>query len=100
VAIARSPRIDPGAALEHHRDERAGGDELDELAEERLVEVLGVVTLRQLAGHRQHAQRDGHESLALEPHEDLAAQSARIGIGLGEDERALHRDGLLGVVSR
>ena len=62
TAIAKSPRIEPGAAssgfvapmtwraavdrlvaLEDHRDERARGDELDELAEERLALVLGVV---------------------------------------------------------
>src|SRR4051812_15446290 len=30
-------------ALQDHRDERAAGDELDELAEERLALVLGVV---------------------------------------------------------
>ena len=71
TSIAKSPRIEPvrglervrGAdhlaggldrlvALEHHRDERAGGDELDELAEERLAVVLGVVLLGQVLGRR------------------------------------------------
>ena len=32
-------------ALEHDRDERAAGDELDELAEERALGVLGVVLM-------------------------------------------------------
>src|SRR5262245_31033644 len=35
-------------ALEDERDDRAGGDELDELAEERLALVLGVVLLGEL----------------------------------------------------
>ena len=61
TSSAKSPRIEPVAAssgfvapitwraarrpraLEDHRDERAGGDEVDELAEERLALVLGVV---------------------------------------------------------
>ena len=33
-------------ALEHRGDQRAAGDELDELAEERLLGVLGVVLVR------------------------------------------------------
>ena len=36
-------------ALEDHGDQRAGGDELDELAEERLALVLGVVLLGEVA---------------------------------------------------
>ena len=67
TSIAKSPRIEPGVglervrradhlaggrdgllALEHHRDQRAGGDEVDQLAEERLALVLGVVLLGEL----------------------------------------------------
>ena len=65
TSVPKSPRIEPvvgldrvgGAdqlpggrdrldALEHGGDQRAAGDELDELAEERLVGVLGVVLVR------------------------------------------------------
>ena len=71
TSSAKSPRIEPGrglervgradhlaggddglVALEHQRDQRPRGDELDQLAEERLALVLGVVALGQLLGHR------------------------------------------------
>ena len=74
TSIAKSPRIEPVVAssgfvapitwraavdglvaLEHHRDERRGGDEVDELAEERPLRVLGVVRLGELARRRQRA---------------------------------------------
>ena len=42
--------------VEHHRHQRPTGDEVDQLPEERLVLVLGVVLLRQVAvdGHVLH----------------------------------------------
>ena len=71
IASANSPRSDAGVgvgrvrradrlaarrdralALEHEREGRAGGDEVDELAEERLLAVLGVVRLAELAASR------------------------------------------------
>ena len=42
-------RRDRALALEHERERRARGDEVDELAEERLLLVLGVVRLADLA---------------------------------------------------
>ena len=77
-------------ALEHHRDDRAGGDEVDELAEERPLGVLGVVALGQLAGDGHVAQRDDLQALALEAGDDLAAQGAGEGVGLYEDQRSVH----------
>ena len=71
IESARSPRIVPGAAsagfvapivlrhdrdralaLEHERERRRRGDEVDELAEERLLAVLGVVLLGERRGRR------------------------------------------------
>ena len=68
IASANSPRSDAGIgvggvrradrlaagrdralAFEHERERRPGGDEVDELAEERLLAVLGVVRLAELA---------------------------------------------------
>ena len=44
-----SRRCDRALSLEHHRDQRTARDELDQLAEERLLGVLGVVALGELA---------------------------------------------------
>ena len=108
TSIAKSPRIEPGGrlervggadhlargldrllALEHHRDDRAGGDELDELAEERLAVVLGVVLLGEVLGHLHVAHGDDLQALALEAGDDLAGQAAGEGVGLDEDERSM-----------
>src|SRR3954451_4603631 len=42
-------RLDSAMPLDAHRDERAAGDELDELAEERLALMLAVVLARRVA---------------------------------------------------
>ena len=80
-------------ALEHHRHQRAGGDEVDQLLVERLALVLGVVLRGQLAGHGHQLQGDEPQSLALEAGDYLARQVAGKGIGLDKDERALHGGG-------
>ena len=41
----RAPRLDGVRALDHRGHERAAGDEVDEVTEERLVGVLAVVGL-------------------------------------------------------
>src|SRR5215212_5932457 len=63
-------RLDRLEPLEDERDERAAGDEVHELAEERALAVLGVVLLGEvpLDGHVLH--RDDREALALEAGED------------------------------
>src|SRR5580693_5787844 len=100
ISIAKSPRIDRAdqlprgpdgvGPLEHHRHDRARGDEVDELAEERALGVLGVVTFGEIA-------RDGHvpqghdaQALALEAGDDLAAEAAGEGVGLYEDQSSVH----------
>src|SRR5204863_2585729 len=80
--------LDRRLALEHHRDERAGGDEVDELTEERLAVVLGVVLLGGVLVERHQLQRGEGQALALEAGDDLAAEAAREGVGLDEDEGA------------
>ena len=92
--VGRADHLARGAdcllALEHHRDERAGGDEAHELAEERLAVVLGVVLLGQLRVHRHVAERDDAQALALEAGDDLAGQVARERIRLDQDEGLVH----------
>src|SRR6185312_5217994 len=92
--VRRADRLARGlhrlVALEHGGDERAGGDELDELAEERALLVLGVVGLGRLARELLLLQRDDCEALALEASEDLARQAAREGVRLDQDEGPVH----------
>ena len=109
TSIAKSPRIEPGAAssglvapITWRAASTAGspsstiatsGPEVmnvDQLAEERLAVVLGVVPLGQLGGHRHLLERREPQALALEAGDDLAGQVAREGVGLDEDQRALH----------
>src|SRR5690349_12147398 len=73
-------------ALEDQRHQRPGGDELDELAEERLAVVLGVVALGEVLVHRHVLQRDDAQALALEAGDDLAGQPARERVRLDQDE--------------
>ena len=82
--------LDGVLALEHHRDDRPRGDEVDELAEERALGVLGVVVLGELAGDGHVPQGDDPQALALEAGDDLAGQRAGEGVGLDEDQRSLH----------
>ncbi len=108
IASAYSPRSEPGVglggvrradraaarrdralALEHERERRARGDEVDELAEERLLAVLGVVRLAELAARDEQPRGAQLQTAALEARDDLAGEIARDGVGLGEDESAL-----------
>ena len=77
IDVAKSPRIVPGVgvrgirradrlphrrdralALDHERPRRRGGDEVDELAEERLLAVLGVVLLAELLADAEELAAD------------------------------------------
>ena len=80
-------------SLERDRSHRAGGDEGDETVVEVLPGVHVVVLLGQGLRHRQQPQADDLEALALEAADDLADESALDGIGLGQDEGALHDGG-------
>src|SRR5258707_5833883 len=83
-------RPDGVGALEHHRQDRARGDEVDELPEERPLGVLGVVLLGKLPRDRHVAKGDDLQPLALEAGDDLAAERTGEGVGLYEDQRAVH----------
>ncbi len=92
---ARSPRIVPGAEssglvapiivrtvatalgpLEGHGHERPGGDELDELAEERLALVLRVVALGHGLLEDELLEPPDPEAAPLEASEDLGHEAA------------------------
>src|ERR1700685_556085 len=92
--IGRADRLPRGPdrvrALEHHREDRARGYEVDELTEERALCALGVVALRQLAIDRRVTQRDDPQALALEAGDYLAAQPAGEGVGLDQYQGAIH----------
>ena len=105
IASARSPRIEPGCASAGFvapivvrivaiapspsttsAHVGAGGDELDELAEERLLAVLGVVRLAELAVDRDELPGAEREAAALDPREDLAREPPLDSVGLDQDE--------------
>jgi hypothetical protein len=77
-------------ALQHQGDQRAAGDELDQLAEERLLRVLGVVLLglRALDGHV--LEGGDLQALALEAGDDLARQVALERVRLDQDQGPCH----------
>ena len=66
-----------------------GGDEVDELAEEGLARVLGVVLSRELRDDRQEPRAAQLEAAALEARHDLAGEAAPDGVGLDQDECGL-----------
>ena len=90
IDVAKSPRIVPGSAsagfvapivfahrrdralaLDDERPRRRGGDERDELAEERLLAVLGVVLLAELRVDAEELAADDGEATPLDPGENL-----------------------------
>src|SRR3954467_15556885 len=91
VGDAHQPadRLVGARALRDERDERAAGDEVDELAEERLAVVLGVVLLRGVAVERAQLERADRQPLALDPPDDLADEPAGDTVGLDQDQGSL-----------
>ena len=73
---------------------------VDELAEERALGVLGVVLLRELAADGHELQRGEPQALALEAGDDLAGQVPREGVGLDQDQGPVHGISVLGVGSQ
>src|SRR5581483_1636072 len=63
------------------------------LAEERLLGVLGVVALSEVARDLHEPRRAEDEPAPLEPRDDLAGQRAPHRVGLDQHERPLHRHG-------
>src|SRR5690242_16873461 len=88
--------------LHHERHERAARDEADELTEERLALVLGVVRLGGRRVERAELHRDDREVLGLDAPDDLAGEAALDGVRLAEDEGAVghRRRRLCGAVRR
>src|SRR2546423_4074659 len=82
-------RCDRGLALQHEGQRRARGDEVDELTEERLLLVLRVVRLTELAARDEQSCRTQREAAPLEAREDLTGEVAREGVRLREDQRLL-----------
>src|SRR6185503_11895280 len=78
-------------ALERERKRRRRGDELDQLAEKRLLGVLGVVLLRELAVDLDEPRFPDLQPAALEAREDLAGQLALHRVGLDQHQCPLDR---------
>src|SRR5207342_1397052 len=68
------------------RQHRAGGDERDELAEERLSLVLGVVLLGERPGDLDQTGAAELVAATLEAGDDLAAECATDAVRLDENE--------------
>src|SRR6201992_323839 len=117
TSSAKSPRIEPGAALarvgradhlprrlnrfdafEDDRDQRAAGDEADELAEEGLLAVLGVMLVGDRLGRGQRLEGGDPQPLTLEAGDHLTGQGALDGVRLDEDQGPAHGGGSLGLV--
>src|SRR5262245_60978143 len=80
------PRV--RTTLDDHRDERPARDERDEVAEERLLAVLLVVTTRELGVEGALLHRDDGEALALQTADDLTDETAFHRVRLAEDQGA------------
>src|SRR6266851_5038271 len=95
---AWSPRIVPGRAghrpegldgpraLDHHGDERPGGDEIDQRSVERLANMLGVVRLSGTAPQGTQFQRHDPQALPLESRYHIADQTSAHSVGLDQDQ--------------
>src|SRR5215212_2422720 len=83
--------LDRLVSLEDERDQWSAGDELDQLAEERALPVLGVVLLGEVALDRHVLHGDDPQALALEPGDDLAGEAPPERVGLHQDECSIHQ---------
>src|SRR5437588_5592965 len=82
-------RRDRSLALDHERPRRPRGAERDELAEERLLLVLGVMRLAQIAARGEELAREHGEAAALDARQDVAGETAPHGIRLDQDHGPL-----------
>src|SRR5262249_19106033 len=71
-------------ALDDERPGRSGGDELDELAEERLLAMLTVVLLPELAAGGDELRLPDLEAARLDATEDLARKATLYRVGLDQ----------------
>ncbi len=86
-------RLDRPWALGHQRDQRAGDDEVDQLAEERLGGMLAVVGLGDRALKSAQFEGDQGQPLAFQPADDLADEATADAIGLDQNEGAFDGHG-------
>ena len=82
----RAQRRDCALSLDDEREGRRRGDEVDELAEERLLLVLCVVLLRQLPVDLDELPRAEREAAPLDAREDLAGEAPLHRVGLDQDQ--------------
>ena len=85
----RAERLDGPLALGDQRDQRAGGDEIDKLAEEGLFRVLGVVRVRGVGVDCAQFERDQLQALALNSGNYLPDEVALDAVRLDQDKGAL-----------
>src|SRR5207247_4689898 len=90
-ADRRAGDSDRALALEGQRQGRPRRDERDQLAEERLLGVLGVVLLGQRAVDRYEPRLPHNEPAPLEAAEDLACEPARQRVRLDQNQGPLDR---------
>jgi hypothetical protein len=81
-------------ALDDERKRRRGGDEVDQLAEERLLAMLGVVLFSERAVDAQQLRGEQREAAALDPAEDLPGERALHRVGLDQDQTTFDGHGV------
>src|SRR5271154_515910 len=79
-------RRDRPWALHDRRHQRSRRDELEQVREERLAVMFGVVLAGQLVADNTHFQRRDGKAFAFDPADDLADQASLYPIGLDQQE--------------
>ena len=82
----RAPAGDRVLARDRRDHDGARGDEVDELAEERLVAVFAVVLLGGLARDREQLHLLDREALGLDAAKDLADEPAGDAVGFDDEQ--------------
>src|SRR5579875_3195543 len=95
-ARQRAERLDRARPLRDQGHQRAGRDELDERAEERLAGVLGVVQFGGLTVQRAQVHAHNPQSLAFEPGDHGPDQAPADAIRLDQDQGAVRQRSSLG----
>src|SRR6185437_8866180 len=96
----RAERLDGPLALGDDRDQRAGGDEIDQFAEEGPFRVLGIVRVRGVPVDCSQFKRDHFQALALNSGNYVPDDAALYAVRLDEDKGALCHYGSLRLLLR